>query len=140
MVFSDCFGDVDQSTSALRLLRRRGHDVMVFQVLAPEEQTSSLSDTAVFEDLEQVRAEAADQSRTGAAPLLGTLRRLPAAVEERVREDQLRPVSAASRTDGDLGDVLVHFLSSRAARRKARSDLERNSIFKQYHHRHRSLT
>jgi uncharacterized protein (DUF58 family) len=52
VVFSDCFGDVDALTHVLELYRYHGHDVMVFQVLAPEELTFPFRRESFFQDLE----------------------------------------------------------------------------------------
>ena len=52
VVFSDCFDDVDALIKSLRLLRLRGHDVLVFHVLAPEERTFSFNRWSRFECLE----------------------------------------------------------------------------------------
>ena len=117
IVFSDCFGDVDQMTSALKLLHLRGHDVMVFQVLAPEEQTFSFRNSAVFEDLERV------------APRLrinpGQVRRRYLERFEAFQEKLKSELSKSNcdlctlSTDGDLGETLTHFLSYRAAKKKS---------------------
>lgn len=37
VLFSDCFGDLQELATALRTVRARGHDVVVMHVLAPEE-------------------------------------------------------------------------------------------------------
>ena len=117
MIFSDCFGDVDQLTSALKLLHLRGHDVMVFQVLAPEEQTFSFRNSAVFEDLERV------------APRLrinpGQVRRRYLERFETFQQKLKSELAQANcdlctlSTDGDLGETLTHFLSYRAAKKKS---------------------
>ncbi|MEX2287322.1 MAG: DUF58 domain-containing protein [Planctomycetaceae bacterium] len=52
VVFSDCFGDLKQLIKALHLLRLRGHEVILFHVLAPEELTFSFSNASRFECLE----------------------------------------------------------------------------------------
>jgi uncharacterized protein (DUF58 family) len=52
VVFSDCFGDVDALTHVLEQYRYHGHDVMVFQVLAPEELTFPFRRESFFQDLE----------------------------------------------------------------------------------------
>ncbi len=52
VIFSDCFSDLDQLVRALRLLRVRGHEVILFQVLAPEEISFSFTNASRFECLE----------------------------------------------------------------------------------------
>ena len=126
MIFSDCFGDVDRLASALSLLRRRGHDVMVFQVLAPEEQTFSFRDTAVFEDLEQV----SPKLRVDPGQVRRRYLERFDAFQRRLKSELVRincDLCSLS-TDGHLGDALTHFLSYRASRRKARRNPEFDSI------------
>lgn len=119
IVFSDCFGDIDELVASLKLLRLRGHDVMVFQVLAPEELDFSFRTAAVFEDLEHI------------AP---RLRINPGIVRRRYLEQfgkfQEKLAAELTRADidlcrlstgDDLAETLTHFLSYRAAKRKAQA-------------------
>jgi uncharacterized protein (DUF58 family) len=52
IVISDCFGDVDALAHVLGQYRHRGHDLLVFQVLAPEELTFPFRRESFFQDLE----------------------------------------------------------------------------------------
>lgn len=52
VVISDLYEDPDDVIAALKPLRSRGHDLMVFQLLDPTEIDFSFSDSAEFEDLE----------------------------------------------------------------------------------------
>ena len=52
LVFSDCFGDVDPLVKRLKQLRSRGNDVILFQIIAPEEVTFDLRGDGQFIDLE----------------------------------------------------------------------------------------
>lgn len=52
IVASDCFCDVDALKSSLEQYRFHGHDVLVLQILAPEEQTFPFRRDAFFQDLE----------------------------------------------------------------------------------------
>jgi uncharacterized protein (DUF58 family) len=52
ILFSDCFGDVAGLRHSLEQFRHHGHDVIVFQILAPEELTFPFRREAFFEDLE----------------------------------------------------------------------------------------
>ena len=54
LVFSDCFGPLEPMLNALKNLRMRGHDVIMFQVLAPEEIEFPFRRPGMFTDLEQV--------------------------------------------------------------------------------------
>lgn len=52
IVVSDCFGDVPALKEVLTQYRHMGHDVNVFQILAPEELTFPFRREAFFQDLE----------------------------------------------------------------------------------------
>jgi uncharacterized protein (DUF58 family) len=52
VIFSDCFGDLKPLIKALHLLRLRGHEIILFHILAPEELTFSFSNASRFECLE----------------------------------------------------------------------------------------
>jgi len=116
MLCTDAFDEVEPLLNALRLLRTRGHEVLLFHVLAPEELSFSFTRWARFECLE----------------VAGMRIELdPASVRGRYLErvkiflDQLRqgcgeigcdylPLT----TDKPLGDALSYYLARRAARMK----------------------
>lgn len=52
IVVSDLFGDVEATLKGLRLLRQRGHDVMVFHVLDEDELEFPFTGSSRFSDLE----------------------------------------------------------------------------------------
>ncbi len=52
VLFSDCFGDLDELSTALRIVRARGHDVVVMHVLAPEEIHFNFRHWSSFQSLE----------------------------------------------------------------------------------------
>jgi uncharacterized protein (DUF58 family) len=52
IVISDLFGDVPSTLRGLRLLRQRGHDVLLFHVLDDDEMEFPFSGATRFEDLE----------------------------------------------------------------------------------------
>ncbi len=52
VLFSDCFGDLDDLGKALRIVRARGHDVVVMHVLAPEEIHFNFRRFSSFQSLE----------------------------------------------------------------------------------------
>ncbi len=52
VLFSDCFGDLDELGKALRIVRARGHDVVVMHVLAPEEIRFDFRRWSSFQSLE----------------------------------------------------------------------------------------
>jgi uncharacterized protein (DUF58 family) len=52
VLFSDCFGDLDDLGKALRVVRARGHDVVVMNILAPEELQFDFRRWSAFQSLE----------------------------------------------------------------------------------------
>ncbi len=52
VLFSDCFGDLESLATGLRMVRGRGHDVVVMQVLAPEEISFDFRRWSKFQSLE----------------------------------------------------------------------------------------
>lgn len=114
LVLSDCFGDPDSLTHGLSLLRVRGHDVLVLQVLAPEEQTFPFARSTQFLDLESSRrlhVHPAEVRR-------GYLEKFGA--HQRALADGFRQAGVdhtVLTTNRDLGDALAHYLHRRAARR-----------------------
>jgi uncharacterized protein (DUF58 family) len=60
---SDCLADPDEIVETLKLFRTRGHEVLVFQVLSPEERDFPFRDLTEFVDAEtggRVLAQASD--------------------------------------------------------------------------------
>ncbi|MCA9068305.1 MAG: DUF58 domain-containing protein, partial [Planctomycetaceae bacterium] len=116
VLFSDCFGDLDELAKALRVVRARGNDVVVVHVMAPEEVHFDFLHWSSFQSL-----EVAGQR----------LHLDPAAIRdaylERVRQfleeletlvvglggDYLRVT-----TNQDLADLLGQFLRQRMAKSK----------------------
>ena len=114
IVFSDCFGDIDELCNALRVVRARGHDLVVFQILAPEETSFDFRHWSAFQSLESKN----DRLRLDPAAIrdayLANLRRHVERLEEEITGiggDYIRVT-----TDQDKGDVLAHFLRSRKAK------------------------
>ena len=52
VLFSDCFGDLDELSTSLRIVQARGHDVVVMHVLAPEEIHFDFRHWSSFQSLE----------------------------------------------------------------------------------------
>ena len=112
VVLSDFFDDLTSVRRGLRLLRHRRHEVILFQVLDPNEITFPFEDTTRFEGLES------------AGDLLSDPRHLRESYLEQLRTatDQLQRDCRAIRIDfsrmntGDSLDVsLSSFLAMRAA-------------------------
>lgn len=115
ILFSDCFGELDDLHRALRAVRSRGHDVIVMNVLAPEEIHFDFRRWSSFRSLEaaghqvnldppSVRDEYLKQMRRHLDQLEGIVTGLGG--------DYVRMT-----TNHDLADVLGWFLRSRMARR-----------------------
>ncbi|MCI0639954.1 MAG: DUF58 domain-containing protein [Gemmataceae bacterium] len=54
IILSDCFDEIDPLLYALRHLRHRGHEILLFHVLAPEEIEFPFSQWTQFRNLENV--------------------------------------------------------------------------------------
>lgn len=116
ILISDCFGDVAALRHVLEQFRLRGHDVLVFQVLAPEELSFPFKRESFFQDLELPRRMQVNPN---------TLRKQYLA-EFRSFLDQLRQTltdvgadHVTLRTDQDLGEILAQYLHRRAAQKTA---------------------
>jgi uncharacterized protein (DUF58 family) len=116
LLLSDCFTDVAKFKHVLEQFRLRGHDVLVFQILAPEELDFPFRRESFFQDLELPR-------RIQVNP--NTLRKQYLAEFRIFREqlqDALTDVGAdlvTLRTDQDLGTTLAQYLRRRAAQKTA---------------------
>ena len=114
VLFSDCFGDLDELATSLRVVRAHGHDVVVMHVLAPEEIHFDFRHWSTFQSLE---SSGVRMSLDPAAIRDGYLRKMRAFLE-RLQEivtslggDYVRLV-----TNHDLSETLGWFLRQRAAR------------------------
>ncbi len=111
VIFSDCFDDVARLTQSLRLLRLRGHDVLLFHVLAPEELTFSFDRWSRFECLEKAGLHIDLDPSSVRSRYLERLKKFLDELKReclRVRCD-LVPLS----TEQHLGDALAHYLRRR---------------------------
>jgi len=109
---SDCFGDVPALKHVLEQYRYRGHDVIVAQILAPEELTFPFKREAFFQDLELHRRMQVNPNTVRKAYLQ----------EFQGFMDQLRKAMndigvelMTFTTSDDLGEVLAYHLRRRAA-------------------------
>jgi uncharacterized protein (DUF58 family) len=109
---SDCFGDVPALKHSLEQFCLRGHDVMVAQILAPEELTFPFRREAFFQDLELHRRMQVNPNTVRKAYLK----------EFQAFMDQLRTATndvgvdlMTFSTADDLGEVLAYHLRRRAA-------------------------
>jgi len=94
-IFSDLFDDPDQILAGLKHLRYRRHEVIVFQVLDPQERTFPFKQTTLFEGLEQ----------------FGEILTEPRALRTRYLEEVDRFITKMKRGCRDMG-VDYHLLDS----------------------------
>lgn len=113
VLFSDCFGDLEELSKALRIVRARGHDVLVFQVLAPEEVHFNFRHWSAFQSLE----DANHRLNLDPASLRDEyLKRFRAFLEQ--LEDTVTGIGAdyvRITTNHDLAEAMSYFLRRRAA-------------------------
>ena len=112
ILLSDCFGDVPALVHVLEQYRFRGHDVMLAQILAPEELTFPFKREAFFQDLELHRRMQVNPNAVRKAYL----------EEFQKFMDELRGAMSdigvdlmTFSTSDDLGQVLAYHLRRRAA-------------------------
>jgi uncharacterized protein (DUF58 family) len=111
VIFSDCLDDVARLIKSLRLLRLRGHEVLLFHVLAPEERTFSFNRWSRFECLETAGLHVDVDPSSVRGRYLERLQKFVDDLKReclRVRCD-LVPLS----TEQHLGDTLAHYLRRR---------------------------
>lgn len=117
VLFSDCFGDLQQLATALRIVRARGHDVVLMHVLAPEELSFDFRRWSAFESLEVAGQRLHLDPPAVRARYLERFGRFLTDLEQMVVElggDYIRLTTSA-----DLSDTLGWFLRNRMARRGA---------------------
>ncbi len=114
ILLSDCFGDLDELAEGLRVVRARGHDILVFNVLAPEELDFRFRRWSEFRSLEvsgqRLRLEPAAVREEYLQKIRAHLQRVEALTME-LGGDYVRLT-----TDRPLGDALQWFLRGRLAR------------------------
>lgn len=114
VLFSDCFGDLDELSTSLRIVRARGHDVVVMHVLAPEEIHFEFRHWSSFQSLEVAGHR---MNLDPAAIRIEYLKRMRDFVEKLenivtgLGGDYVRMT-----TNKDLAETLGWFLRQRAAR------------------------
>jgi len=113
VVFSDCLGDLPQLTRSLHQLRLRGHELILFHVLAPEELSFTFTGPSRFECLE---ASGLRLDLEPSAVRQKYLSRLNAFLDELTREcARIRCEYVRLSTDQNLADSLSYYLKLRAA-------------------------
>ncbi|MFK7768589.1 MAG: DUF58 domain-containing protein [Mariniblastus sp.] len=117
IVISDLFGDVEATMRGLRVLRQRGHDVLVLHVLDDDELEFPFTGPTRFEDLES-------PTRLNCNPKAlrdGYLEELNKFLDEVRRECAKSAIDyALIKTSDPLDAALAQFLSRRMARNRNR--------------------
>lgn len=110
ILISDFFVDRDQLFKGLDLLRRRGHDVMLFHVLDDEELDFRFTGTTRFEGLEEAGALVCDPR----ALRDGYLEAMHAFIDDLRRQSARRVIDYQTiRTSTPLDAVLRHYMNHR---------------------------
>jgi len=114
MLISDCFGDLEALRRALYHFRHRRHEVIVFQVLHPDELSFPFRDRSQFRDLESPLVRLTVDPR---ALRRHYLERLRAFLDDLQRAcGQLRIDRVLLRTDEPLDYALAAYLAYRLRR------------------------
>ena len=115
VVVSDLFGDTDATLKGLRMLRQRGHDVLLFHVLDDDELDFPFSSSTQFNDLESE----VQLSCNPKALRDGYLKEINSFLDTiRVGCARAAIDYALVRTSDSMGAVLASFLSRRIARNR----------------------
>jgi uncharacterized protein (DUF58 family) len=111
VVFSDCFGNVEQLGRDLALLRQARNDVVVFQIMDRDEVEFSFRSQAEFRSLERFgKSRRIDPNRFRKA-YLQRLQEFYDQLNQHLRSNQIEVISVV--TDQAFADVLAEFLASR---------------------------
>lgn len=117
IVVSDFFGDVESTLKGLRVLRQRGHDVLVFHILDDDELDFPFNGSTRFEDMESdVKLNCNPKALRE-----GYLEELNVFLDDMRRGCAKAAIDyALVRTSDPLDAVLAEYLSRRMARNRAR--------------------
>jgi uncharacterized protein (DUF58 family) len=115
MIFSDCFDRLPSVLEALRRLRHRRHEVLLFHILAPEEIEFPFQRRALFRSLENRGAQQQLDPRAARAEYLDNFGRFCAELRREARNLQVD--YHLLRTDEPVDRALGIYLSRRRARR-----------------------
>jgi uncharacterized protein (DUF58 family) len=111
IILSDCFGDVTALKQSLQQFRHRGHDVLVLQILAPEELTFPFRREAFFQDLELADRMQVNPNTVRKA-YLAEFQKFMDSLREATTECGVDLMTLS--TGDDLGEMLAYQLRRRA--------------------------
>lgn len=114
LVFSDCFGALDELTDSLHRLRTHGHDVIVFHVLAPEEIEFPFRTASQFCNLEMVNQRIDLDPSSIRRQYLARFQRFQAELALNLGQAGCELVQLT--TNSDLGATLALFLRRRMSK------------------------
>jgi len=114
IVLSDCFEDVDRLVHSLHHLRARGHEVLLFHTLAPEELSFEFDGDVQFEDLESPGRWVAMDPAVFRKHYLARLRAFLEALRRGCGQAGCDYIPWT--TDQPLGPALAGYLAQRGAR------------------------
>jgi uncharacterized protein with von Willebrand factor type A (vWA) domain len=117
LVFSDCFTDVDRLEAALQRLRYARHEVVLFQVLHPDELEFRFDGNVKFRGLE-VDEELLTQPADLRKRYLEALGRFNGRLEEACLRNRVERVLID--TGRNPAEVLVDYLNARSLRTRGR--------------------
>lgn len=116
VLLSDCFDDLEQLSTVFRMIRTRGHDVILFHIMAPEELSFEFSGWSRFRCLEQfgikLDLDPAFVRKEYLANVQTFLQQLKQCCGELGCDYVPMP------TNRNLGEALAHYLKQRTARVK----------------------
>jgi uncharacterized protein (DUF58 family) len=112
ILLSDCFCDVAELKHVLEQYRYHGHDVVVCQILAPEEMSFPFRREAFFQDLELHRRMQINPNAVRAA-YLKEFQSFLDSLKQAMTEIGVDLMTLA--TDRDLGELLAYHFRRRAA-------------------------
>jgi len=118
VILSDLFGDVDATLRGLRLLRQRGHDVLVLHIMDDDELDFPFDGPTRFEGLE-LPQHLNCNPRALREGYLASVERFLAALRHGCARDAVD--YALIRTSQPLDAALAQFLSHRLAARRGRA-------------------
>lgn len=126
VLFSDCFGELGDLIKALKVLRARGHDVLVFQVLAPEEIHFDFRRWSLFQSLEVASVKLSLDAAAIRDEYLSRIRVFLDELEQAITgigADYVRTTTAH-----DLAETLAYFLRSRMAKGRSAGGLNARRV------------
>lgn len=116
VLLSDCFDDVAELARVFRMIRSRGHDIILFHIMAPEELTFEFTGWSRFRCLEQLGQQVDLDPAFFRQDYLKNVQQFLTDLKRCCGELGCDYVPMP--TNRNLGEALTHYLKRRAARVK----------------------